>query len=254
MNPEARQGAAGDPVQFYARFLIGSHGGDHVGFRLRQIALRLQHEESRGGPQRILFLLGVERFRRQLAAFVGGGDAGAILLQRKLGVADVNANLVLELLKAQLGLAIFQLRAHMISLRRSITDGDAHGDAGAFIGRRAVKQISQSAAEARGWSTDGNAAKDGVKRSAKQRRIGHAGQAGALRADHLDRRERTDLDLFAIVGKSLVGQAERALFYFDILVGVYEVPINILDLGDRSFDLLAKRRFGNLAVIARDTD
>src|SRR6185369_970663 len=69
--------------------------------------------------------------------------ASAVLLQRELRVADVDADLVLRLLQSHLRLLIFQLAADLVSLRRTVTDRDRKGHTDALIRGRTIKQTAE---------------------------------------------------------------------------------------------------------------
>ena len=75
-----------------------------------------------------------------------------------------------------------------------------------------------------------------------------------LRANYLDGSERADLNLLLIVGERFLRQRNGTLLGSYVLVGVYQVPVDILDLGN-SFDyLVAEGDVRDLAIIASDSN
>ena len=75
-------------------------------------------------PRVLFFLHDVEGALRQIAGLAGRLHPRAGLLQRILRVADFDANLLLQLLQAQFGLAIFEFGAILIGLGDSIAKRD----------------------------------------------------------------------------------------------------------------------------------
>ena len=68
-------------------------------------------------------------------------------------------------------------------------------------------------------------------------------------AHHFDRGQGANLDLLLVVRKRLVGQGHGTLLNFHILVGVDQIPVDILNLIHSRNDLKAKSYVRNLAVI-----
>src|SRR5439155_24548420 len=140
-------------IEVGAGFLVRCHGGNERGFSLSQGCLILQHERGGGSAKSVLFLLGVERlvskFHGRLRRFHGG----AILLYRKLGVADLDANLVLELLNAHLRLAVFELGTNLRGLGDAVADGGAELERHAFVWLGACYELVKCASVAdRGYT------------------------------------------------------------------------------------------------------
>jgi len=73
-----------------------------------------------------------------------------------------------------------------------------------------------------------------------------------FRAHDFDRRQRPDLDLFPIIGERFLRQRQRTLLHLHVLVGIHQVPINVLNLDHGRNHLLAKSDVGNLPVILGD--
>ena len=107
-DPCVVQQQSGGAVQLHLGFFICGHGRHQCRFGLRQGASVLQHQRGGGSSQRIFLLFRIERLAAQINRCLGGGDAGAVLLNRKLGVAYFDTNLVLQLLQSHLRLAVFQ--------------------------------------------------------------------------------------------------------------------------------------------------
>src|SRR5437660_6999289 len=153
----------GGTIEFGAGFLVRCHGGNERGFSLSQCCLILEDEGGGRSAERVLFLLGIERlvskFHGRLRRFHGG----AILLYRKLGVADLDANLVLELLNAHLRLAVFELRANLRGLGDAVADGDAELEPHPFVGLGGVYAMVESVSVAdRGYTAGGGATVQGA--------------------------------------------------------------------------------------------
>ena len=104
-----RQGQTGNSIQLDARFLVGGKRGHGVGLRLRQVALCGQNQSGRGSAESVLFLFGFQRLLGKSLSFTGCFHLGPILLHRKLRVAHLDDDLVLEFLQQHLRLPIFEL-------------------------------------------------------------------------------------------------------------------------------------------------
>ncbi len=77
---------------------------------------------------------------------------------------------------------------------------------------------------------------------------------GRLIRHDLHRGDGLEFELLLIVGEILVGEAERALTDLFTLVGVYEVPVNILDLSHGGDDLCLEGKVGDLGVALGNAD
>src|SRR5262249_2899713 len=130
---------------------------DVVRLGLHQVALRLQDVEAGGCAELITFVLGVEALKGELAAFDCRFHARLVLLYRELGVAHVDIDGVLLLLESQLRLAVFQLRAHLVSLGGPVADGDVQRDARTLVRTTRVEQITEGIAKAGVRGTAGTA-------------------------------------------------------------------------------------------------
>ena len=71
----------------------------------------------------------------------------------------------------------------------------------------------------------------------------------ALRTHNFDRRQGANLHLLFIVGERLLRQGQRFLLHLHVLVGIDQVPINILDLIHRGDYLQTKSDIGDFAVV-----
>ena len=182
----------GGTIEFGAGLLIRGHGGNERGFSLSQCCLILEDEGGGRSAERVLFLLGIERlvskFHGRLRRFHGG----AILLYRKLGVADLDANLVLELLNAHLRLAVFELGTNLRGLGDAVADGDAELEPHAFVGLGAVYELVESASVAdRGYTAGGRATEQGSIRTTKVGGILRAPKArAAIVCEQIERRKQ----------------------------------------------------------------
>ena len=87
---------------------------------MRQRAGLLQHERGGRSAEGVFLLLRIQRLLGQIHRSLGRGYAGPVLLQGELRVADFDADFVLHLLQAQLGLAVFQLGTNLVGLRRAV--------------------------------------------------------------------------------------------------------------------------------------
>ena len=133
-------------LEFDARFLVGGHGRHQCGLGRGQTALGLQDGGRGRGAKLIFLLLGIERLLGVIHRSLGRGHAGAVLFDPELGVADLDADLVFDLLQAHQGLLIFQLRADLRGLSGAVADGNVELDADAFIGSGGVDELVQRSA------------------------------------------------------------------------------------------------------------
>src|SRR5579859_114679 len=141
------QGGAGCAIQFNLGLLVDSHGADQIQFRQSEIALGRESLVTGSGSQ-FLFLLGdVEGALGEVARLAGCLDAGSSLLERKLGVAHFDADLLAQLLEAQFGLAKFKFRTVLVGLRDSISNGDIQIQPNVIIRSSAAECILHSTAE-----------------------------------------------------------------------------------------------------------
>jgi len=79
-------------------------------------------------------LLSVEDCLASSITCFGGVHTGAVLLQRVLGIADFNSDLVLQLIQPHFRLAILELCADLVGLRCAVAEGNGQLDARTFIG------------------------------------------------------------------------------------------------------------------------
>src|SRR5437762_284930 len=139
---------AGGAIELGAGFLVRGHGGNERGFSLSQCCLILEDEGGGRSAECVLFLLGIERLVSKFHGGLRRFHGGAVLLDGELGVADLDANLVLELLNAHLRLAVFELGTNLRGLGDADADGDAELEPDAFVGLGAVYVLVESAAVA----------------------------------------------------------------------------------------------------------
>src|SRR6185312_10971286 len=99
------EGASGYLLQIDARLLILTLRADLAGLGLRQIALRLNHLENRGGAERVHFLLGIERLFFEDTLLDRRVVLRASLPQRDYRILHIHADLVLLLPVVELGFA-----------------------------------------------------------------------------------------------------------------------------------------------------
>ena len=79
----------------------------------------------------------------QIHRSLRGSYAGAILLHTKLRVAHLDTYLILDLLDAQLGLPVFEFRAHLYRLSGTISEWNVDRDSRALVGRTGIDQLIQ---------------------------------------------------------------------------------------------------------------
>ncbi len=76
----------------------------------------------------------------------------------------------------------------------------------------------------------------------------------ALRTHNFNRCQGANLHLLLIVGERLFRQGQRFLLHLHVLVGVDQVPVNVLDLIHRGDHLQTKGDIGDLAVVLGDAN
>ena len=107
-------------IEVYGSFNQIDLGAQLVPLRCGQVARPQHHLIAGGRTELIFFLLGVEGLLRQDAGFFGGRHLRAVLLQSDLSVAHIDENRVLKLAVLHHLLALIDLRARAIGLRRAI--------------------------------------------------------------------------------------------------------------------------------------
>ena len=80
--------------------------------------------------------------------------------------------------------------------------------------------------------------------------IALGGSHCVLIGHHLHRGNRIEFELLLIIGERLVGETERTLIDLLVLVGIDQVPINILDLGHGGNDLCFESKICDLSSCA----
>ena len=115
-----RQCQTRSAVEFHDRFFISGHRRHEIRFRLRQIAVRLQHQITCGSAEGFLLLFDVKGLLGQIPCLASGFDPRPILQQGKLCIANFDPDLILQLLQMQLGLPIFQLGANLVGLGSAV--------------------------------------------------------------------------------------------------------------------------------------
>ena len=89
---------------------------------------------------------------------------------------------------------------------------------------------------------------------ARHREVAFGGSHGRLIRHDLHRGDGLEFELLLIVGEILVGEAERALTDLLALVGIHEVPVDVLDLRHGGDDLGFESKVGDLGVALGDAD
>src|SRR5215469_3398896 len=117
-----RQSRSGCALQFDLRLLVGSIGIYQIEFCQRKVTLRGQCLESRSGAQFLLLLHDGEGSLRKIAGLLCCLHAGLALFQCILRVANLNANLLLELLHTELGLPIFEFGTVLVGFRYAVAN------------------------------------------------------------------------------------------------------------------------------------
>src|SRR5438477_12654524 len=97
----------GGTIEFGAGLLIRGHGGNERGFSLSQCCLILEDEGGGRSAECVLFMIGIERLVSKFNGGLRRFHGGAVLLDSELGDADLDANMVLELLNEHLSLEVF---------------------------------------------------------------------------------------------------------------------------------------------------
>ena len=97
-------------------------------------------------------------------------DASGGLLQRVLGIADLNADLLALLLQQDLCLPRLQLGAVLIALGLAVADGDREVETDKVVGRTVVEGVLNRPAEADGRRGDDACARAGDARQGPGRR------------------------------------------------------------------------------------
>ena len=137
------QQQAGGAFEFDAGLLVGCLGRHQVGLIGRQGSGILQDCGLRGESDFKFLLIGVEGLACQVDGRLCGFDRSAVLFHIELCVANLDANLILELNLAYLGLPIFKLGANLIGLRQAVQDGNDEREANALVGRSAIHQLAE---------------------------------------------------------------------------------------------------------------
>ena len=75
------------------------------------------------------------------------------------------------------------------------------------------------------------------------------GGDGTLGAHYVQRRQGADFHLLLIVRQRFLRQGKRTLFYLKIFIGIYQVPVNVLDLAHCGNHLLPETFFSDLLVV-----
>ncbi len=137
---------SGGAIEFHLRFLVSCHRRHQIRFDLRQRALILQDGGRRRYSGREFLLFGVECLAGEIDRGPGGINGSAVLLDIELRIADFDAHLVFELLQAHLGLAVFEFRAHLVSLGGAVAQWNIQSQSQTFIGRGRGNQLVQGRA------------------------------------------------------------------------------------------------------------
>ncbi len=92
------------------------------------------------------------------------------------------------------------------------------------------------------------------KAGARHREVAFGGGHGRLIRHDLHRGDGLEFELLLIVGEILVGEAERALADLLAVVGIHQVPVDILDLSHGGDDLCLESKVGDLGVALGNAD
>ena len=115
--------------------------------------------------------------RARATAALAASTAARFCTDRELRVTNFNADLVFQLLQTHLRLARFKLRAHLVRLRRAITQRNVDRNAHSLVGCSGIYQRVQSVAVSATWNASRRAATDwriwtdvrGILRAAQSR-------------------------------------------------------------------------------------
>src|SRR5271166_4430233 len=149
LYPIICQSRAGSALQLNFRLLVRRVGVHQIEFSYCQVALRGERLEARSRAQFLLLLHDVESLLGEVACLSRGLHAGLALFQRVLRIANLDANLLLELLLAKLRLAILQLRAVLVGLGHTIVDGNIQVQSYEVVRGCAVVGVFEGAPETR---------------------------------------------------------------------------------------------------------
>src|SRR5882672_9215984 len=155
----------------------------------------------------------------QLHRCFRGIYAGTVLLHRVLRVANLDANLVLDLLETHLGLTVFQFGANLYGLRSPVTQGNVQLKANAFVGSSGVDELVQSAAITSG----------GRDRTLVQGRVRVAGRAEWLRGRHALGRWilRASQARTAVIGEEIQARQQGTAYRFVAELATVEVDAGL---------------------------
>ena len=119
-------------------------------------------------------------------------------MHRKLGIADLDANLILKLLDAHLRLAVFKLGTNLRGLRDAVADGNVELQTHALVGLRTVYELVESASvTGRRHTASGGATEWRAIWTAKVGGILRAAKAGApIVPEQIERREQQTANRF----------------------------------------------------------
>ena len=133
------KGTRSGPIESDLRFRVGAFRGDFGRLRLGQKRLILDHEIIRGESDRECLLFHIDGLLLKDAALDCGFISGASLPQGDLGVGNLQANLILQLLAPHLSLPDLQFVAHGIRLGNTIPHGQRQLQPDA-VGREVVPE------------------------------------------------------------------------------------------------------------------
>src|SRR5258708_5786452 len=128
------QSCSGGTIKFNFGLLMNGHRTDQIQLSQRKIALGGKGLIARSRPQFLFLFRDIECALRQVSGLPRGVHPGACLFECVLCVANLDANLLFQLLSGQLGLAILKLGTKLISLGDPIPDRDVQVQTNIVIG------------------------------------------------------------------------------------------------------------------------
>ena len=141
------QSRAGGAIKLNSRFFKHGQGADQIQFRQRKVTLSGKSLIARSRSQVLLFLRDLERPLGKVPCLAGGLHPRGSLLQGVLRVANLDADLLLELLHPQFSLPILEFRAVLIGLGHTIPEWDVQVQTDVVVGGGVVEGVLQRSRE-----------------------------------------------------------------------------------------------------------
>jgi len=89
-----------------------------------------------------------------------------------------------------------------------------------------------------------------IKRAAGEVQSG----ANEISSGNVNLSERSQFELFPVVGESLLGKIQRTLFHFQVLAHENKIPVCFLRLSDKIDQLLLELHLRHFLVVLRNAD